>query len=101
MTDLLASVVWAGVAVYAIRQAVALAHRWLSLHEPPPDEATPAVVELPADIEALASRESALWAQEDVRKVARERFDALRQSALSDAQRWNLVRKALGVGTID
>ncbi len=101
MTDLLASVVWAGVAVYAIRQAVALAHRWFALHEIAPDADAPAVIELPADIEALASRESALWAQEDVRKVARERFDALRQSDLTNAQRWNLVRKALGVGTLD
>ena len=95
----LSSFAWVAVAVYAVWAARDVALRWVALATPAvPTEDAP-LIEIPADIEALAQQESALWAQDDVRKAARERYDALRSSALSDVDRWNLVRKALGIGT--
>lgn len=99
VVHLVASLAWACVAVYAIASLRAFGADWLDAQRGPVPEEADAPLELPADIEALAQQESALWAQDDVRKAARERYDALRTSALSDADRWNLVRKALGIGT--
>ena len=96
--SLFASLAWVSVAVYAVSHAADIAHRWLDLHTPSTDPIEVPIV-LPADVEALAQQESAVWAQDDVRKAARERYDALRDSALSEQDRWNLVRKALGIGT--
>lgn len=99
MTSLLLSLAWVAVAVYAVWACRDVALRWVALATPPAVTDDTPLIEIPADIEALAQQESALWAQDDVRKAARERYDALRSSALSDVDRWNLVRKALGIGT--
>lgn len=99
MLDALTSFAWVAVAAYGVWACRDVALRFVALATPPvPVEDAP-LIEIPADIEALAQQESALWAQDDVRKAARERYDALRTSALSDVDRWNLVRKALGIGT--
>jgi hypothetical protein len=48
---------------------------------------------IPNDLEAFALLESELHAQESVRDVIRDRY--------AELQNWNLVRRAIGVGTID
>lgn len=99
MWAFLASALWAVVAYYAIRRIDSAVGRWLDLQTPPAD-ATVDPIDIPEDIIALAQTYSESWAQEDVLKVARERYEALRQSAIAPHQRWNLVRKALGIGTL-
>ena len=48
---------------------------------------------VPEDLVALALQYPESWAQEDMMKVIREKYDTLRD--------WNLVRSAFGVGRID
>jgi hypothetical protein len=45
---------------------------------------------VPDDLMALALQHPEPWAQEDVLKVVRERYEMLRD--------WNLVRSAMGIG---
>ena len=49
-----------------------------------------ATEDIPEDLMALAAAESAAWAQEDLIRVIRERYDDLKD--------WNRVRAAMGVG---
>jgi len=51
----------------------------------------PAVV--PEDLVALALRENEAWAQEEVMRAVREKYE--------DLQDWNAVRSAMGIGRID
>lgn len=91
MLALLPHVIWAAVAVYAIRQTVAVvsAHR-----EALKQASAPLVpVEVPEDLVALASEERELWAQEETLRAMRERYDALGD--------WNKVRSAFGIGRRD
>ena len=53
----------------------------------------PAPVELPDDLVAVAMQERESWAQEEVLRAIRERYEELRD--------WNKVRAAVGVGRID
>jgi len=82
---------WAGVAVYAIRQAAAVALRFA----PATAEALlpPAPVEVPNDLQAVAMQEQAAWAQEEVLRAIRERYEELKD--------WNKVRSAFGIGQLD
>lgn len=50
-------------------------------------------IDVPDDLVALAMQENASWAQEEVLRVIRERYEEL-----SD---WNRVRAAMGIGRID
>jgi hypothetical protein len=93
------ALVWAGVVVFALVRTEALIRHWLTLVYPPalPTEQD---VEVPQDIMALAMRESEEWAQEEVLKAAKERFLKVKDTTMPDAQRWNLVRRALGIGEL-
>lgn len=93
------ALVWAGVAIFALVRLEALVRHWLALVYPPalPTEQD---VEVPQDIMALAMRESEEWAQEEVLKAAKERFLKVKDATMPDAQRWNLVRRALGIGEL-
>lgn len=84
-------VLWALVAVYAIHRVTHVAE----LFAPSP-ASTPAevpLVEVPDDLMAIALQERESWAQEEVMRVIRERYEDLRD--------WNKVRSAMGVGRID
>ena len=48
---------------------------------------------VPEDLVALALRENEAWAQEEVMRAIREKYE--------DLQDWNAVRSAMGVGRID
>jgi len=91
--------VWALVAVLLVERANRLLNRWLTLHYPiTPVEEHEIVV--PVDLTALAMRESEEWAQEEVLKAARERYMKITDAAMPESQKWNLVRRALGVGEL-
>lgn len=49
--------------------------------------------DIPNDLVALANQENEVWAQEEVLRVIREKFEML--------QDWNQVRAAMGIGRID
>jgi hypothetical protein len=91
LAAVLTAVIWAAVAVYAIRQAVAVAGQWAPLREKAIEDAWDMTV--PEDLLAVAMQYPEAWAQEDMMKVIREKYDTLRD--------WNLVRAAFGVGRID
>lgn len=92
-------VIWAAVAVLLIERANRLLGRWLDLRYPPVAVEEHEVV-VPPDLVALAMRESEEWAQEEVLKAARERYMKITDTAMPESQKWNLVRRALGVGEL-
>ena len=97
--SLLPHLIWAGVAVLLILRATRVAEGWLVRHYPEgPLEEHEVVV--PQDIVALAMRESEEWAQEEVLKAARERFMKMAEAEMPESQKWNVVRRALGVGEL-
>lgn len=83
---------WAAVVVYAIRTVAGVVREFrpgaeaASVVIPPP-------VEVPEDLQAVATQEQAGWAQEEVLRAIRERFEDLKD--------WNKVRSAFGIGRID
>ena len=85
MLSFLPHVVWAGVAIFVILQIRAMVQQFV----PVAAAATQGVVELPEDLVALAMNEKESWAQEEVVRAMRERYDTLKD--------WNLVRTAFGV----
>jgi hypothetical protein len=88
LVELLRTGIWAGVAVYAIRTAATMVHAWR-----PGVPASADAVEIPEDLVALAMAHRESWAQEDLLRVIRERYDEL--------QDWNRVRAAMNIGRID
>lgn len=100
MTDLLAVLAVCAVAVYAVREGAAVARQWVAAKYPAPETAVGAIA-VPEDIVAKAMAESEEWAQEEVLKVARERFASIKDATMPDAQKWNLVRRAIGIGARD
>lgn len=87
----MAHVLWAAVVVYAIHRMSEV----VTLFAPTRQEvaAIPAPVEIPEDLVAVANQERESWAQEEVLRVIRERYEELKD--------WNKVRAAFGVGRIE
>jgi hypothetical protein len=96
MTDALAtlctSLVWAGVAVYAIRRAEAVLAQWRATAPVDATASGAPFVDVPDDLLAYATSMSESWAVEDTLRVVRERYDEL--------QDWNRVRRAIGIGAL-
>lgn len=88
MIALLQTALWVGVTAYAI-------WRWSAVVEafvpPKPKDQTP--VPVPQDLLAYALSHAEEWAQEDVMKAIRERYEITND--------WNAVRSAFGIGRID
>lgn len=84
-------VLWALVAVYAVHRVTHVVEMFAPL--PPPASLDIPATEVPDDLMAVAMQERESWAQEEVMRVIRERYD--------DLQDWNKVRSAMGVGRID
>lgn len=95
MTHLL----WAGVVIFALVRGERLLRDWWR-HRYPAAPLTEQDVVVPQDIVALAMRESEEWAQEQVLQTAKERYVKVQDAAMPDAQKWNLVRRALGIGEL-
>jgi hypothetical protein len=100
---LLASLVWSGVASYAVWRADTFATRFVAAkHQafananttPTSRLVTPnrAQIELPDDLNALAMEESESWAQDDTRALIRDKF-----LELGD---WQKVRRVMGIGEL-
>ena len=89
--SLLPHLIWAGVVIYAIQQLGIVVTRFVPAA--PPSTLPPAPVEIPEDLVAVANQENTAWAQEEVLRVMRERYEDLRD--------WNKVRGAFGVGRIE
>lgn len=94
LMELASTLIWASVCVYGIRQASAIATRFVLANSPKQataaNDAYSAIV--PDDLVAVAMQYPDGWAQEDTLKAIRERYEQL--------QDWNRVRSAFGVGSI-
>lgn len=92
MTDILL-VLWPLAAIYAVHRIC----ETVTLFAPVPveqnDEDDAYSIVVPEDLVAVAMQYPDGWAQEDMMKAIREKYDALRD--------WNAVRAAFGVGRID
>jgi hypothetical protein len=92
MLALLGTVVWAGVAVYGIWRMARVLDRFV-----PVQTAGSATAQandfamVPADLVAIAMMESEPWAQDDMMRVIRERYNTFGD--------WNRVRAAIGVAS--
>lgn len=89
---MLTHLLWAAVAVYAIHRLSAVLDRFAPVRSSPED-LVPQLVEVPEDLVAVAMQEREGWAQEEVLRAARERYEELKD--------WNKVRSAFGIGRID
>lgn len=92
MTDILL-VLWPLAAIYAVHRIC----ETVTLFAPVPveqnDEDDAYSIVVPEDLVAVAMQYPDGWAQEDMMKAIREKYDALRD--------WNRVRSAFNVGRID
>ncbi len=91
--------VWAGVVVFALVRGERVLRDWWR-HRYPPVLITEQDVVVPEDIVALAMRESEEWAREQVMQTAKERYVKMQDANVADHQKWNLVRRALGIGEL-
>ena len=89
---MLVHLLWAAVTVYTVHRLAMVVERFVPvrpeaapLHPPP--------VDIPEDLVAVAMQERESWAQEEVLRAIRERYEELRD--------WNRVRVGFGVGRID
>ena len=88
MIALLQTLLWVAVTAYAVWRLAAVAERFVPT--PPKDQAP---VQVPHDLMAFALSHEEEWAQEDVMKAIRERYELTND--------WNAVRMAFGIGRID
>lgn len=86
---LLSSIVWAGVALFALHRLTALVERRLGGNAAERVDPTP----LPPDLKAFANKFATDWARADAEKAIRERYEQHKD--------WNAVRRAVGVGVMD
>jgi len=90
---MLVHLLWAAVAVYALHRLSAVLERFAPVR---PEAMVPPVeplVDIPEDLMAVGMQERESWAQEEVLRAVRERYEELRD--------WNKVRSAFGIGRID
>ena len=80
---------WAAVAVYFVHTAAGVVREFKAAPVAP---VLPPPVEIPEDLVAVANQEREPWAQEEVLRSIRERYEDLRD--------WNRGRSAFGVGRI-
>jgi hypothetical protein len=93
MVDLIAAVSWPLAFAYAAHRVAAV----VGLFSPAAVQAKVEAgatdeVAVPEDLLALVASEQTQWAQEDVLRVIKERYEDLRD--------WNRVRRAMGIGEL-
>jgi hypothetical protein len=93
MMPLLEIVVWPLVALFAIVRLGEVVALFAPVRETKQVEEDPYDMAVPEDLIAVAMQYPDAWAQEDMVKAIREKYDTLRD--------WNAVRSAFGVGRID
>lgn len=84
---------WPVVILYAVHRLCETASLFAPVRETEQVEDDPYDAVVPEDLIAVAMQYPDAWAQEDMVKAIREKYDALRD--------WNLVRAAFGVGRVD
>jgi hypothetical protein len=92
VTDLL-RILWPLAVIYAVHRLCETASLFAPVRETEQVEEDPYDATVPEDLIAVAMQYPDAWAQEDMVKAIREKYDALRD--------WNLVRAAFGVGRVD
>lgn len=91
---MLVQLLWVAVTAYAVHRFATVVERFAPQSNVP--EAAPPfppVTEVPDDLIAVAMQEREAWAQEEVLRAIRERYEELKD--------WNKVRAAVGVGRIE
>ena len=83
------ALIWAAVAVYGISTMRTVATHALEQRAPVKPDAP---VDVPEDLLALAMQENEAWAQEELLRVIRERYELYHD--------WNRVRSAMGIGRL-
>lgn len=92
MIALIQTALWVAVTAYAVWRFAAVVERVGAWYAPVPvKDQTP--VQVPHDLMAFALSHEEEWAQEDVMKAIRERYELTND--------WNAVRMAFGIGRID
>lgn len=87
----LSQLVWAGVVLWCLPEVCDTLRAFAPVRGTAPmlmEE-----VEVPDDLVAYAMQEREAWAQEEVLRAVRERYEELHD--------WNKVRSAVGIGRID
>jgi hypothetical protein len=87
---------WAGAFAYAAHRLAVAWERVAALQVPPPASVPPTpieVVEIPDDLLGVALQETEAWAQEEVIRAIREKYELFGD--------WNRVRSSFGVGRRD
>lgn len=93
LVSLLTHTLWAGVALYAVREAVKLGRAVWVKGPDVPVVAPVSNADVPDDLIAVAMQENEPWAQEELMRVIRERYETYHD--------WNRVRASMGVGRRD
>lgn len=92
MESLLATAMWTVALAYAVHRLAVAWERTAALRVPGLPS-PPAVVEIPEDLLAVAMQETESWAQEEVVRAIREKYELFGD--------WNRVRSSFGVGRRD
>jgi len=93
LVSLLTHSLWAVVALYTVREAVRLGRAVWVKGPDAPVVAAVSNADVPDDLVAVAMQENEPWAQEELMRVIRERYDTYHD--------WNRVRASMGVGRRD
>jgi hypothetical protein len=88
VSSVLVAMLWTAVTAYAVWRFAAVLEKFAPVQ---PKDQTPVAV--PHDLMALALSHEEEWAQEDVMKAIRERYELTND--------WNAVRMAFGIGRMD
>lgn len=86
---MLAHVLWAGVVTFGIWRFAQVLEKFAPVSKIEDSPVIPPMVEVPEDLVGMAMLEREPWAQEELLRAMRERYE--------DLQDWNLVRSAFGV----
>jgi hypothetical protein len=91
LLPLLSDLVWGGIVLWCLPEVCDT----IRAFAPTRSEATAVMpeTEVPEDLVAFAMQEREAWAQEEVLRAVRERYEELHD--------WNKVRSAVGIGRID
>jgi len=85
-------ILWPIAVAFAAHRLAMAVERFAPKREESPKSTFPTVSEVPDDLLAVAAQENEVWAQEEVIRVIRERYEEL--------QDWNRVRRAMGIGVM-
>jgi len=92
VNDLL-SLLWVVAVIYAVHRICDTVSLFAPVRETEQVDDDPYDAAVPEDLVAVAMQYPDAWAQEDMIKAIREKYETLRD--------WNLVRAAFGVGRVD